>query len=181
MGDIAIDCGASNGHYLRLLAGSGATVYGFEPDPHGFGQLQEMFSGVLNVHLIEKAVGCEPKQMKLHRHAKFSEDPDYYVHSSSVFTSSVNSVDVDSVTVQQIDFPAFIRNLPSRVSLLKLDIEGAEVPILETLLETGLIDRVDWVFAETHEAVVPELADRTEALKLRVAHEGRTNISLDWI
>jgi hypothetical protein len=62
-----------------------------------------------------------------------------------------------------------------------MDIEGAEVPILENLLDTGLIERIDWVFAETHQIVIPELADRTMALRQRVLQEGWRNISLDWV
>jgi FkbM family methyltransferase len=180
-GDIAIDCGASNGHYLRLLAATGATVYAFEPDPHGFATLQELFMGTPDIHLREEAVGCEVKHVILHRHEKFSDDPDYYVHSSSVFTSTVNAPDAASVTVRQIDFPAFIAALQKPVSLLKMDIEGAEVPILESLFASGLIDRIQWVFAETHEVVIPELSKRTAALKRRVADERRSNISLDWV
>ncbi len=49
--------------------------------------------------------------------------------------------------------------------------EGAEVPILESLLDGGLIDRADWVFAETHERIIPGLAERTIALRRRVAHD----------
>ena len=40
--------------------------------------------------------------------------------------------------------------LPERVDLLKLDIEGAEYPVLNRLCETGAIDRIQAVVAEFH-------------------------------
>ena len=82
--------------------------------------------------------------------------------------------------VDQIDLPAFIAALP-RVSLLKLDVEGSEVPILERLLDTGMASRIDCIFAETHERSVPELSARTVALRQRIARENLLHVSLDWI
>jgi FkbM family methyltransferase len=145
--DIAIDCGASDGICTGLLAANGATVYAFEPDPHGFAGLRPMFEGMPNVHLIEQAVAVEAKQSALYRNANFAVDPDRFVVSSSLFSSTVNGQ--EAVVIDLIDFPAFISALPRRVAILKMDIEGAEVPIMERLLDTGLIGRIDYVFAET--------------------------------
>jgi hypothetical protein len=113
----------------------------------------------------------------LSAHARFADNPDRFVQSSSLFTARDNGREF--VTVEQIDFPAFIKALPCRVAILKMDIEGAEVPILERLLDTGLIERFDYVFAETHERVIPELVERTMALRARIA--SLHNINLDWI
>lgn len=41
-------------------------------------------------------------------------------------------------------------HLPARVDLLKLDIEGAEFPVIRRLSETGAIDRVQNLVAEFH-------------------------------
>ena len=53
--------------------------------------------------------------------------------------------------VWQVDLVASIEARSKRVALLKLDIEGSEVPVLERLLDTRVIDKIDFVFAETHE------------------------------
>jgi FkbM family methyltransferase len=178
--DVAIDCGASGGAYTAQLAANGATVFAFEPDPHGFAGLVPMFATRANVQLINQAVGVEAKPIAFHRTGEFADDPDYHVQSASVFSSKSNTNPI-TMMVDQIDLPAFIDGLGRRVAVLKMDIEGAEVPILERLLDTGLIDRMDYVFAETHERMIPELVDRTAALRKRVTSEGRRNISLDWV
>ncbi|MBX9592222.1 MAG: FkbM family methyltransferase [Hyphomonadaceae bacterium] len=178
--DIAIDCGANVGHYTRMLAASGATVYAFEPDPHCYGILCRTLGERPNVHLFNQAVGAETCDTKLYRARDFDTDPDYLSQSSSVYGSNPNVETSSAIAVQQIDLIRFITALPRPVSVLKLDIEGAEVPVIEKLLDTRVIDRVGQVFAETHERKIPELAAPTRALRRRIALEGRGNLNLDW-
>jgi FkbM family methyltransferase len=51
------------------------------------------------------------------------------------------------ITVRAVDLAA---HLPARVDLLKLDVEGAEYPIIERLHATGALHRVQNVVAEFH-------------------------------
>jgi FkbM family methyltransferase len=180
-GDIAIDCGASDGQCTRRLAATGATVYAFEPDPHGFARLETMFAGIANIKLMEQAVGIEPARVPLFRSPTFAVNPDRYVQASSLYASKADVASTDGIFVEQIDLLSFITALPHRVALLKLDIEGSEVPILERLFDTGMVSRVDCIFAETHERIVPELVTRTIALRQRVARENLLHVNLDWI
>jgi FkbM family methyltransferase len=138
-----------------------------------------MFDGTPNVHLLEQAVSVDEGKAALYRAADFASDPDRFVQASSLFSSHSKGGDV--VAVEQIDFCAFIAALPQRVAILKMDIEGAEVPIIERLLDTGLVERIDYIFAETHERIFPDLAARTLTLRRRIAREGRLNINLDWV
>jgi 16S rRNA A1518/A1519 N6-dimethyltransferase RsmA/KsgA/DIM1 with predicted DNA glycosylase/AP lyase activity len=46
-GDVVVDCGANRGDVTEALAGSGATVHAFEPDPYNLARLQERFATVL--------------------------------------------------------------------------------------------------------------------------------------
>jgi FkbM family methyltransferase len=180
-GDIAIDCGASDGQCTRLMAATGATVYAFEPDPHAILALKSMFRETANVHLMEQAVGVEKNRVPLYRSPHFENDPNYYVQASSLYASKSNVSATNRVLVDQIDLPAFIAALPRRVSILKLDIEGSEVPILEHLLDMGIASRIDCIFAEMHEGDVPELLERTIALRERIAREKLIHITLDWV
>lgn len=82
--------------------------------------------------------------------------------------------------MEQIDLVSFIDRLQRPVALLKMDIEGAEVTVLERLLDTGCIARVGHVFVETHEKRIPELAPRMQALRDRIAADDIKTINLDW-
>ena len=84
--------------------------------------------------------------------------------------------------VNCIDLAEFIRGLPAPVKLLKMDIEGAEIAVLNHLIDTGIIDRVDLAVVETHERLSEDLSRGTEELRGRLNQMGlEKKIRLDWI
>ena len=90
-------------------------------------------------------------------------------------------VAISETVVECIDLDAFIRGLERRVRILKLDIEGSEIAVLNRLMDTGAIHLVDVVVVETHERLSPDLQISTDALRKRIAAEGlETKIRLDW-
>lgn len=180
-GDIVIDCGANLGVFTDSMSAKGATVYAFEPDPYAFAKLTEAVADRPNVILRQAAVGASEGVVKLYRAPNFDAEPDLLSQSSSVFSDKVNIDQGVSFEVPQVDLAAFITGLPDRVKLLKIDIEGAEVPVLEALLDSGAINRVDKAFVETHETRIPSLVPRTEALRARIARECPKRVNLYWI
>lgn len=179
-GDIAIDCGANVGCYTRMLAANGATVYAFEPDPHCHDILCRTFAGHPGITILNHAVGVETREAMLYRANDFHSDPDRKSQSSSLYVSKSNICSTSAIPVLQIDLIPFIEALPGQVAVLKMDIEGAEIPVLERLLDTRVIDRIDHIFVETHERQIDDLSDRTLALRQRITEEGRRNLNLDW-
>ncbi len=178
--DLVIDCGANLGKFTRLLAARGATVHAFEPDPYTFARLCENTSHLPNVICHNKAVGVGQAKVKLYRTPDFDESPDAASISSSVFPDKVNVAENNYVEVEQIDLVSFIRDAGRRIRLIKIDIEGAEVPLLEHMIETGSLDTTGVAFVETHDTRIPALAERTA--KLRKAAEDRFEgkLYLDW-
>ena len=54
------------------------------------------------------------------------------------------------------------------IGILKVDIEGAEVPLLEALFDrSDLMGRISHIFAETHEWLIPDHKPRVKALRAR--------------
>lgn len=53
--------------------------------------------------------------------------------------------------VQRIDFPSFILSLPKQAEIYcKMDIEGSEYCVVDALLNTGAIDRLEAIWIEWH-------------------------------
>ena len=105
------------------------------------------------------------------------DEIDTTVGSSFVFRESN---DVTSTDVECIDLAAFISSIP-HVRLLKLDIEGSEIPVINHLMETGVIEKIDLTVVETHERFSAELAADTAQLRKAIAAAGmETRIRLDW-
>jgi FkbM family methyltransferase len=180
-GQTVIDAGANVGKFTRMLATSGATVHAFEPDPAAFAALEKNTAEMPNVLRYQKAVGLSDGAVRMYRHASYDDDPESKSTSTTMFAEKRNIDESNSFRTQQIDLLAFIRALPSNVELLKLDIEGQEVPILEALLkDKTLMDKIGLIFAETHENRIPSLRYRTETLRDLADTSWRGRVNLDW-
>jgi FkbM family methyltransferase len=179
-GEIAVDCGANVGKYTEILARKGATVYAFEPNPYAFGLLRERCRKFPRVHCINKGVLDETGLMKLYLRNNSEEDPVKYSTSSSFMTYSPNLNYQSSMEIEVIDLGDFIRSLPRRVKVLKMDIEGAEYRVLRKLIATDTISLIDHAFVETHERITGEIETEAAELDALIAQRQLTNINLDW-
>jgi FkbM family methyltransferase len=179
-GDVAIDCGANVGKFTVPMAKSGATVYAFEPNPDAYAQLLKATAGYPNVKALQAAATTEAGPVKLFLH-RYSEDDPVHFSSGSTLVAGKRNVREDHYTmVEGIPFAEFVRGLGGRVRLLKMDIEGAEVAILNRLLDEGLHEKIDQVFVEVHDRQNKSLAEPTRLLRERLAALGAGHIRLDW-
>lgn len=78
-----------------------------------------------------------------------------------------------------IDIMEFLGSIDSHIDILKMDIEGAEVPILEKML-CSEITNTTHIIVETHEHCLPELARRTHDIRKRVRDIKEPIIDLNW-
>lgn len=184
-GDVVIDCGANLGAVSGPLADTGATVHAFEPDPYTFGRLSEALAGRPNVVLHNAAVGAKAGTLQLMRDADWEKDPDGASVRSTLIEGG-RRIDADSgIDVEVIDFPALLNALikkHKKIAFLKMDIEGAELDVLEAMEGQGLFDKITLTVAETHEKKFKHLRPRFAALRATVgAKYPITKVNLDWI
>lgn len=184
-GDVVIDCGANLGAVAGPLADTGATVHAFEPDPYTFGRLSEALGGRPNVVLHNAAVGAKAGTLQLMRDADWEKDPDGASVRSTLIAGGRKMDAGSGIDVEVIDFPAFVTSLLQthpKIAFLKMDIEGAELDVLETMEEQGLFDKITLTVAETHEKKFKHLRPRFAALRTTVgAKYPITKVNLDWI
>jgi len=184
-GDLVVDCGANVGKITTQLAESGADVVAFEPDPWAFEQLQGGTAHFANVTLINAAVGTEAGRLTLYRSANFDENPGKHSEGSSLMADA-RSIDAKgkAILVEVIDFPAWLQarlDEGRRVALVKMDIEGAELDLMEVLLDRRLPDHTGPFLVETHVGLFPKKRARFEALAERAAEYPAKRVNLDWI
>jgi FkbM family methyltransferase len=109
------------------------------------------------------------------------EDETAFTVGSSLIAAKKNIDTGRSREVNLIDLIEFLRSNPKRVSLIKLDVEGAEIAILEKILQEkawGLFDRL---YVETHETKIPEQLPALEKIKASIEREGIDHIKLNWV
>lgn len=180
-GDIAIDCGANVGDMTMILAEGGANVHAFEPNPHAFEVLRKRFEDTPHVTCYNAAVGSASGRMALYLHENSRENEVYWSNGSSLLRDKPNVSSERSIEVEVIDLVTFLKGLGKPVRVLKIDIEGAEVDLMEHFIDEGCLPLAQKIFVEVHDAKIPSLVVPTARLRERLAKAGADHVSLDWV
>jgi FkbM family methyltransferase len=162
---VVVDLGVNHGEFATsVIAGFGCRVVGVEPVPALFEALP-----VRDRLTVERrAITPDGRPATL------------YVNRSTCATileplsqADAPSVEVDGITLQGL----LDRHRLERASLVKVDIEGAEIPMLETAtLDT--LRRVDQFTIEFHDFLDPALAGQVETVKRRLRSAGFGELAL---
>ncbi len=180
-GTTCIDLGANVGAVTRKMAAGASRVIAFEPDPWAYEMLRAAVAALDNVQLENAAAGMSDGTVLLYRRAGFDSNPARYSQSSSILACKRSVSEKGAVRVRQIDFIRYLEELDENIGILKMDIEGAEVELLEALLEKpDLLQRIAYIFAETHERGIPGHKPRVAALRGMAERIASPRIDLDW-
>ena len=180
-GTLAIDCGAHIGEATEKMLNRGATVIGFEPNPHACQAYRENYGDHPNLTILPKAVWTEKSKLRLYLHQNSDEDEVHWATGSSLLDTKANINREKWIEVEAVDFIHFLQELDQPVTLIKMDIEGAECEVLEKLLDHGWHKKIGKILVETHDDKIPELKERTDQLRARLKEEKIRNVILDWI
>lgn len=123
-GDVFIDGGANIGRYSITLADNFNKVYAFEPFPHNLEILRKNISlnSVKNVEVVNGALWSEVCTKTL------------FVKGGGTNSLVDREMAVGRLKVKTTTLDMFLRKrkiAPSQVSLVKLDVEGAELEVLK--------------------------------------------------
>ena len=180
-GMACVDLGANLGEYTRKMACRTRQVIAFEPDPWTCAALRANVADLGNVKIENAAAGTSYRRVLLYRHPRFGEDPLVHSASSSVVAGKNNVVEDGAIEVRQVDFVSYLEDLDEDIGVLKIDIEGAEVDLLEALFDRpDVLMRINHIFAETHERRIPSHKPRVKALRARAERLKRPYINLYW-
>ena len=185
---LVIDGGANLGLFSDLMLSLGAEVIAFEPNP------------ILCRHLVKKYQIDEkngessfaPLLLKRDAISTKNEELQFSMPKSGSFINQSQGGSIEDVVcggakldfdVRAIDFVSYLRQLKAegrRPYLIKLDIEGAEFDVLNSILDSGLHDSFDYLVCETHERFFKDGDKLINQLKDRLKEENINNIFLDW-
>ena len=142
-GSIVLDAGAYTGEWAQeIMAKYSPTIHAFEPDPRNFKPLARRAQA--NDRLIPYKYGLGDKNETVKMALELL--------GSSTFsdTSGKNGVPCADVDIHDIA-DVWTSLALDRVDLMKINIEGGEFPLLERMIETGLLARVNCFMIQFHE------------------------------
>ena len=178
-GSLVIDVGANVGKFTKIFLKKEFKVHAFEADPIAINELKKNCGDDENLKLFEVAVGIKNESKKLYRYRKFdAANPETTIGSSVL--SFRRGKDKPFVEIKCVDFIDYLKNIENKIALLKMDIEGAEVEILEKIIDEKLYKKIGKIYAETHERFSNKIAIETVNLRARLVKENINNINLNW-
>jgi FkbM family methyltransferase len=163
---VVLDVGASFGTFALMVSQltPDATVYAFEPSYESFELLKTNVASVKNIHAINQAVGADERTVKFQFNA---DQPEW---------SQVTETG-EGYAVEQTSLDSFVaRNAITSIDLLKIDVEGYELAVLEGARAT--LDMCMNVIIETEVLRMDNLARVAESMSthgLRLAGFGDIN------
>jgi len=169
---LVIDVGANIGIVSAYIAKTGADVISFEPNKHAYQELKKIAKRYPNIKTHESAAGVSNRKVNLFLHKNYDDKYSDYSESSSLNVDKLNVSANKFQKIFEIDFAIFLKKLPKKVSLIKIDIEGYEIELLNHLLDENALKNVDKIYLETHENKFDNLVHPTNLLKQRIKNEG---------
>jgi len=161
--DTVLDIGANNGLFSLLMLHSGCNkLYAFEPNKDSLINLKHQFRNNSKVSVIEKAVYTTDENLEF-----FIDPSNTTIGSLSEHHLLSNGSNVQKVIVPAISLKTFIReqNL-NNISLVKMDIEGAEYQIIEEL-DDEIYNKIDNFLIEYHDNTDKRINKLIDKLKLK--------------
>ena len=169
---LVIDVGANVGRISEVMAHRGARVISFEPNSKAFEELKNVEQRYPNVKSRNEAAGIKNQQIKLFLHKDMKNTDRDLTSASSLISHKYNVSRNNAESVNEIDFAQFLNSLEEPVELIKVDIEGYEIQLVNHLLDKKAIGKVNKFYIETHERKIDSLVIPTEKLKARIKKEG---------
>lgn len=133
-GMTVLDIGANCGYYSLLaahLVGEHGTVHAFEPNPfhHENIMKSKSINGYTQIHLHKVALGNKQGEIMLYSPVK-------HTASASFHKETIKTVIDDSITNVTVPMVNLLEYLPGiKADVIKIDIEGAEPFIIDSILE----------------------------------------------
>ena len=131
-----------------------------------------MASRYRNIEIRNAAVGTKNDKVKLYLHKGYDSTDEDLSQASSLLAEKPNVSNDLFEEVAEIDFAEYLKSLNVPIELIKIDIEGYEIPLLNHLLDEKVLGNVNKIYVETHERKFKELSLPTEELKRRIVAEG---------
>jgi FkbM family methyltransferase len=165
-GGVVVDIGFNYGLFsLRSLNMGASKVYGFEPNKNIFNTIYQLFPYRDKTQLFEFAVGKENTIVKFFEDSATlgSMIENYYENGDNYYLKP--DMVGQTYDVQLINFNDQVKKLEiKQIDLLKIDCEGAEYDIIESLDSNYLKNNIKNIILEYHENDGPQLKTITDKL-----------------
>lgn len=141
-----IDIGSMHGEEIRWGVQNGYEVHAFEPNPHLKDYLFFEFADARNTFINYAAAWDEDGEVVLH--LMFGEEPGE--DGVSVIKEKSNVSESKLMVVPSVNTGLYLKKLDKDIDILKINAEGAEYIILQSILDNFDYKRIKHWLVEDH-------------------------------
>jgi FkbM family methyltransferase len=171
---IVIDAGGYEGNFAKTIAEKyGCRVFVYEP-------VKRFYDAILARVLVDEKL----RQLVSPIHAGLGAHMRRETFGIKGDMTGIVAPTEESEEVQLLDAAAVVNAWLAEfnrhtLSLLKLNVEGCEFEIMEALLDSGTMARIDYVQVQPHN-IIPHAEARWEAIRNRMAITHRMTFDAPW-
>ena len=167
---VVFDIGGYKGEWASGIQNKfGCRVFVFEPMPKFADALKKQFSENTKIKVLDFGLGMDDAEFEL---------------SDAADGSSAFRVNQSTQTVlakcRKFD-PALLNSFGvEHIDLIKINIEGAEYDLLTHIIDSGLIDHINYLQIQFHD-FVPDAARRRLGIRKALSHTHRENWCYEFV
>tara|TARA_X000001382_G_C3167167_1_gene178252 strand:+ start:704 stop:1360 length:657 start_codon:yes stop_codon:yes gene_type:complete len=144
---VFIDVGCHRGEELYYLKDIGCKVYAFEVNPLHFNNVKRIYKNYKQIEIYQNAV-TNTSGEKIECFYKNTKGKG---GSMSIEPGKHNNDKNRKIKVKTIKLSKFIESRDHDIiNFIKIDAEGSEFKIIEDLIDSGIIQKVNAIFLEDH-------------------------------
>jgi len=176
-GNVVVDLGANIGYFTLLaarLVGKEGKVYAFEPEPRNYGYLLKniQLNGYDNVVAVQKAVADKPGTLKLFicpydtGHHTIQKYGGIKAYRPDFVDDKKEFVEVETVSLDD-----FFKGIATPISIIKMDVEGAEMLALSGMERVIRENENLAMFVEFFPLLIREMGQSPEEFARRILED----------
>ena len=165
---VVLDLGGFHGEWAnKIWHKYNCFIYVFEPIPNLYEYINERFKDNEKIKVFNFGISDVDKTIGITLN---NDGSSFYLEGQDKVECSVKSV-----------YKFFVENNIKKVDLMKINIEGDEYPVMKSLLDTGLIDRIDNIQVQFHD-FIPNCVELRKSIHERISktHELTYNYEFVW-
>ena len=166
---IVFDIGGFKGEFARdIYCKYNSAIYVFEPVPEFYGWIVEKFVNNSKVKVFNFGLGSRNHKTQITLND----------NSSSLYTKGDNSINIEIKS-----FNDFINDYHiSKINLAKINIEGSEYDLLESIIEAGNISKIQNIQVQFHDFIIDNAQERMRSIqkKLTLTHKLTYQYEFVW-
>jgi len=158
-----LDLGANIGNVALYLSDIfGSKIYCYEPNPNCFNYLKKLFKKKKNITIYKKGVSNKSQSQKLYfsendkNKISFFDGSSYDKEKSNIQTSNFLTTNTENINK--------VLSRHKSIDLLKIDIEGWEYKIINTVIRN--LYKIKVVYVELHDSSVKQKILHSKTLQL---------------